>query len=1505
MIHLPFLSLVRGLARALLLVCGLASIIASGGGGGGGDSSSGNNVSITTQPASRTAVDGAGVVFTVVASNATTYRWQRLVGSDWTDVSGASASTYSFSAAWADNGLQVRVVVTGTGGNVTSSTATLTVTPVALNITTDPQNTTVTRGLDAAFSVVVSGTAPSYRWQQSGDSGATWTDVPGASNATLLLPAVRDADNGKQLRVVVGGPAGSLTSRAATLSVFGNVAIVAQPANQSAIDGNPVSFSVTASDATGYQWQQLNGGTWSDVAGATGATYGFTAGLAQNGLALRVVVAGFGGPLTSNAASLSVTTAVVAPAITVAPQNATVTSGQTASFSVVASGTSPVYRWQSSSNAGASWTDVSGGSVSTLQIVGAAVADSGRQYRVVVSNAAGAVTSPPATLTVFGVLAITQQPVNRSVTEGDTATFSVTANNAVGYQWQRLVSGTWTDASGATGASYAFTAALADNGLQLRVIVTGAQGSTTSNVASLSVAALVIAPTISIEPQDQFVGAGLDALFSVTANGVSLSYRWESSSDGGGSWSPLSGGGASSYVFPAVAEADSGKLFRVAVSNAGGQVVSRAATLAVEFVLVADNSACGGGGCGGDSADGSGVGGGDGGSASAGPGLSAMRKVQVTVRKPGGQVLGSVALCPTLPCASYVVSLKPRGYAGPFVVEFADNGAGEYFDESMRQWLSMQGSKLRVMVPTLTHHISANPMTEAAYQYALRQAGGFESALTAGAMQAANVLVRDQLNTKLPGDYRTVDVTNFVVPITDVSPAGTLTNTHAGRYGAVVAGLPIAATLHNGTLTAPALSFVRQLSDDFKDDGLFNASAPPASGAAYAETVAAQMGAGICSAIAVWGSATMPSQLSAQTAGPARAGYLTLLAGTLGGAGTCDGWGTNARFSRPKHIAIDTVGNLYVADQAAATVRKISPQGAVQTLAGMPGVTGNVNATGLAARFTNPTGITVDPSGNVYVTDGSAIRRITPAGVVSTYAGSVTAFGNVDATGEAARFGTLEALASDAAGNVYATDSGSVNSIRMITPARVVTTLTTQCAGRSLSNPAGIAVSPTGVIHISHDGGVVCRLATGGGGTEFGSGSLYEPRGLTVDASGNIYVADSFNEVIRRISTSGAVTTIAGGLQLRGYVDGAGTSARFRRPTGVARDANGNVFIADEENSTVRRIAASTNVVTTFAGLGPDYGNVDGTGSAARFAAPAGTAVDAAGNIYTVDTWSQTIRKVTPGGVVSTLAGQADECGPDDGTGSAARFKFGTGCSLTRDPGTTERVPTGITIDRNGNLYVVDVGNYALRRITPSGQVNTYVTFGSQVSPLGVAIDAATNLYVSVYDGVAREYQIRLVAPGTSTVFARGVGGMMVPDLAGGLFVVPNLSTAIYRVTSSGAVSVFAGSASQGGTLDGVGTAARFAGLVAIAADRFGNLYVGGLSGGTQNGVGAGPPVARTIRKVTPAGVVTTVVGTPGAIGNILDVLPASLGYITSIAVTGDKQIAITSDDGLFLATFP
>ena len=195
---------------------------------------------------------------------------------------------------------------------------------------------------------------------------------------------------------------------------------------------------------------------------------------------------------------------------------------------------------------------------------------------------------------------------------------------------------------------------------------------------------------------------------------------------------------------------------------------------------------------------------------------------------------------------------------------------------------------------------------------------------------------------------------------------------------------------------------------------------------------------------------------------------------------------------------------------------------------------------------------------------------------------------------------------------------------------------------------------------------------------------------MAVDGNTNVYVGDFYNQTIRKITPDGMVTTLAGLAGTSGVNNGTGDAARFSYPSRVAVDRGGNVYVADTDNFAIRKITPA-GVVTTLAGLAGTSGTNDGTGSLARFNQPFGVAVDASTNVYVADTGNHAIRKITPAGVVTTLAGLAGTTGNTNGTGTAARFNG----------------PAGIAVDGNTNIYVGDTYNHQLRKITPAGVVTT------------------------------------------------------------------------------------------------------------------------------------------------------------------------------------------------------
>jgi len=619
-------------------------------------------------------------------------------------------------------------------------------------------------------------------------------------------------------------------------------------------------------------------------------------------------------------------------------------------------------------------------------------------------------------------------------------------------------------------------------------------------------------------------------------------------------------------------------------------------------------------------------------------------------------------------------------------------------------------------------------------------------------------------------------------------------------------------------------------------------------------------------------------------------------AGLQGRPGTNDGVGGDARFNGPQGLAVDRGGNLYVADTGNNTIRKITPAGAVSTLAGLGGIAGYVDATGSAARFNTPLGLAVDSSTNVYVADrlNGRIAKITPAGAVSTVVNGLG--GGWDGGGPGGPAG----VAVDGAGNLYVADTGD-QVILVVSPSGFVSRLAGQfqrggdaddtLAAAGFDNPEGIAVDGAGNLYVTDTrAGTIREVTSGRVATIGGSAGAYAynwsdgmgqaalfpgPTCVTLDNTGNLLVADgrtirwgtlgtpagppqitsqpvsqtgtaTYSSITFGVGVYGATpfayqwnfngaplpgatgsSLSLGTVQLANAgsysvvisnVAGVATSttatlsvsqaytwttlASGISPAAVAEDPAGNLFVADN-NSVIWKISAGWDGVNVpFAGLPGVRGTNDGVGGDARFNQPQGIAVDRAGNVYVSDTGNNTIRKITPAGLVTTLAGLPGPGGDKDGTGSAARFN----------------TPLGLALDGETNLYVADRLNGRVARITPAGVVTTLASSfaggwdgGGPGGPAGVAVDATGNVYVAD----TGDQVVQVIAP-------------------------------------SGAVSLLAGLFGSGGYADGVGQYAQFDNPEGIAVDATGNVFV---ADGRD----------RTIRKITPDRTVSTIGGAAGA----------------------------------------
>lgn len=514
--------------------------------------------------------------------------------------------------------------------------------------------------------------------------------------------------------------------------------------------------------------------------------------------------------------------------------------------------------------------------------------------------------------------------------------------------------------------------------------------------------------------------------------------------------------------------------------------------------------------------------------------------------------------------------------------------------------------------------------------------------------------------------------------------------------------------------------------------------------------------------------------------------------------------------------------------------------------------------------------------------------------VFSTLAG-VASVGSADGAGTAACFNQPHAVALDAAGNLFVADTGN-NTIRMITPEGVVSTL------------AGAAGEPG---------------SADGAGTR---ARFNDPEAIAVGPEGDIYVADTGNNTIRRISHSGVVSTLAGKAGLSGAVDGTGAVARFNAPMGIGVDAQGAIYVADTRNDIVRKVLPS-GVVTTLAGLAGVPGDADGTGAAARFDLPYLIAVDPDGNIYSNGRGPQIdvrntrgwIRRITPEGVVTTV-GRYTYTFPlwseihgmaFDGDGNrhqtfgdllAVEMPNGNGGYEAGDAdhnmnfsyryldGPVDapaafHYPTGICATHSGDVYLAD-GNNVIRKYTPNNRAVGHFPTGWVNTIAGLAIPSAETRkdgvgaaarftspgalvlapggdllvvdWADLINGTTFDTVVRRVSQGGVVTTTNQDPGSVQPearDSAGNIYTADSIQHVIRRTTPSGEASTFAGSAGEAGSADGIGSAARFRNPQSVAVDSAGNVFVADTGNDT-------------IRLITPGGEVTTIGGFTGAVGS-------------------------------------
>ena len=544
------------------------------------------------------------------------------------------------------------------------------------------------------------------------------------------------------------------------------------------------------------------------------------------------------------------------------------------------------------------------------------------------------------------------------------------------------------------------------------------------------------------------------------------------------------------------------------------------------------------------------------------------------------------------------------------------------------------------------------------------------------------------------------------------------------------------------------------------------------------------------------------------------AGVISTVAGdgTRGSGGDGDP-AVDAQLNSPYGLALDGAGNLYIADTVNHRIRKVDAAGVISTVAGdgTRGYGGDGDPA-TAAQLSFPVGVALDAAGSLYIADNDnhRIRKVDAAGVISTVAGDGTrGFGGDGGAATAAQLSGPWGVALDGAGNLYIADIGN-NRIRKVDSAGDISTVAGDgtfgysgdggpATAAQLSWPRGVAADGAGNLYIADASnarirkvdasGAISTVAGGGPVGDDGAATaaqLYSPSGVAPDGAGNLYIADQNNARIRKVDASGMITTVAGD-GTRGYSGdgGAATAAQLNRPSGVAPDGAGNLYIADVNNHRIRKVDAS-GVISTVAGDGTfGFGGDGGPATAAQLNRPAGVALDGAGNLYIADVNNHRIRKVDASGVISTVAGDGtDDYGGDGGPATAAQ--------LNR--------PFGVAPDGAGNLYIADSWNSRIRKVDAAGVISTVA--GDGTDDYGGDGGAATAAQLSTPVGMAL-------------------------DDAGNLYIADLFNNRIRKVDSAGVISTVAGDGTFGfGGDGGPAVAAQLYYPIGVALDDAGNLYI-------------------------------------------------------------------------------
>ncbi len=616
-------------------------------------------------------------------------------------------------------------------------------------------------------------------------------------------------------------------------------------------------------------------------------------------------------------------------------------------------------------------------------------------------------------------------------------------------------------------------------------------------------------------------------------------------------------------------------------------------------------------------------------------------------------------------------------------------------------------------------------------------------------------------------------------------------------------------------------------------------------------------------------------------------GVITRVAGNGTNGFTGDGGvATNARISSPLGLCLDTAGNLFFADSLNNRIRKVATTGTITTVAG--GGNGGDGGPATSAALGSPSGVVVDSSGNMFIADtgNSRIRKVNTSGTISTVVGTGTAgYSGDGGAATSAKINSPDGVAFDKFGNLLIVDTSN-HCIRKLTNSIITTVAGSGTNGffgdgglatnANLSQPQNVSVDTNGNLFIADYGnsrirkvgtnGIITTVAghilnDGDYATDATLGFAY---GSAIDALGNIYIADTYNNRIRKVGVNGIITTVVGnGIPTYSGDGGLATNASLKSPQGVALDAAGNLFVADSSNSRIRKVDTN-GIISTVAGTGAFGFSGDGGAATNAKIRANGVTVDAAGNLFIAEVLNGRIRKVDTNGIITTVAGNGSfGSSGDGGAATSAGLAF----------------PYGTAVSSSGNLFIADGINSRVRKVDTNGIISTYAGNGTN----GFSGDGgkATNSSLSIPSGVAL-------------------------DAIGNVFISDANYVVVRKVSTNGIISTIAGS----GLVNGVGVGgdggpanqASFSTLHGVTTDNAGNVFIAD-SGNSR------------IRKVgyvdyadQPTLTVTNLAA--GSVSNQYSVIVTSAsGSVTSSVVAVNVQLppitpAFTASNGLYQFTW-